>query len=55
MKSLKVNCKTGKEELIDDGKPFISQPNIIVKGIDYNKLKAILKSKGIIDNFSEVE
>jgi hypothetical protein len=54
-KRILTDCKTGKQKI--EEYEFIEQPEPEPpkKGIDQEKLKEVLKSKGIINNYREVE
>ena len=53
-KRIQFDRKTGKTKT--DSYDFIEkEPFIEPKGVNFDKLKEVLKSKGIIANFSEIE
>ena len=54
-KRIITDCKTGKQEI--EEYEFIAQPAPAPskKGINPEKLKEVLKSKGIINDYEEVE
>ena len=53
-KRIKVDCKTGKqtEEFYEHTQ---TDDYVEPKGLNFNKLKQVLKDKGVIDDFLEVE
>jgi len=57
VKVLKYDVITKKEEITEEDIPEnpINPPEPIEKGIDLKKLKQILKQKGIINDYSEIE
>ena len=57
MKGIIIDVRTQKEEVIEDGQPdpLPEAPAKMPKGINPEKLKALLKAKGIIASDSEVE
>jgi len=56
-KVLKYDVITKKEEITEEDipEPLNTPPEPLDKGLDFKKLKQILKQKGIIKDFSEVE
>ena len=57
VKVLKFNAKTKKEEITEEDitEPLNTPSEPIPKGLNFEKLKQVLKQKGIINDFSEVE
>lgn len=56
MRWVKVNCKTGEVVEGEDDEPHPSYPlTILPKGIDLDKLKAVLLKTRIIKNLREIE
>ena len=55
IKNVCFNVKTKKREIKSINIPEHTPSQKIEKGINPKKLKQILKNKGIIDDFSEVE
>ena len=57
MRGISTNCATQEVQLISDALPVQvdTVSATIPKGIDLEKLKVVLKAKGIISTSSEVE
>jgi len=56
VKGIKYNAKTKKEEIVEEDIELPQPPSTPeIKGIDFQKLKTVLKAKGIINDFSEIE
>jgi hypothetical protein len=57
VKVLKFDVNTRTQEITEQEQPEtpINPPQPTPKGLDFEKLKQVLKQKGIINDYSEVE
>jgi len=56
VKGIKYDVKTKREEIVEEDIELPQEPSTSeIKGIDFQKLKKVLKQKGIINDESEIE
>ncbi len=55
MKKIIVDIKNKEQVRVDDKEIFQETITVLSRGIDLEKLKEVLKSKGIISTNSEIE